>query len=220
MQSELTPRQANLLEYLKGEVLRQNRTPSLRQIAGAMGVSHAAVSQMLNTLEKKGFVKRQARYGRRIHLLNRIRETAAMQRWLEIPIIGRITAGIPMYAQEEWDGSLVVDAAVFRSKTLFALRVSGDSMKNAGILDADLAICEPRQFARNGEIVVALINHEEATVKRFFLHKQHVELRPENDDFHTMRYDFPAILIQGKVIGIHRGPAEMEKLQVPEPGRF
>ena len=79
-------------------------------------------------------------------------------------------------------------------------------MKNAGILDGDLAICEPCQYARNGEIVVILIGGEEATVKRFFLRKGHIELRPENPDYAAVRYRFDQALIQGKVIGIHRGP--------------
>ena len=79
-------------------------------------------------------------------------------------------------------------------------------MKDAGILNGDLAICEPRQYARNGEIVVALIKAEEATVKRFFLRKDHIELRPENANYSSMRYDFGDVLIQGKVIGIQRGP--------------
>jgi repressor LexA len=111
-----------------------------------------------------------------------------------------------MYAQTEWDGSIVLDAAVYRSQNIFALRVKGDSMKDAGIFSGDLAICEPRQYAQNGEIVVALINSEEATVKRFFLRNDHIELRPENADYSPMRYDFGEVLVQGKIIGIHRGP--------------
>jgi repressor LexA len=100
----------------------------------------------------------------------------------------------------------VLDAAVFRGQNLFALRVKGDSMKDAGILNGDLAICEPRQYAQNGEIVVALINDEEATAKRFFLRKKYIELRPENAEYTPMRYGFSEVLIQGKVIGIQRGP--------------
>jgi repressor LexA len=177
-----------------------------------MGISHAAIAQLIKALEEKGFIKRQGRYSRTIYLLNRVKEASAIQRWLEIPIIGKVTAGLPMYAQEEWDGSLVVDSGIYRGQNLFALRIKGESMKNAGILDGDLAICEPRQFARNGEIVVALINNEEATVKRFFLHDQYVELFPENENFQPGRYGFSEILIQGKVIGISRGPEEMEKI--------
>lgn len=79
-------------------------------------------------------------------------------------------------------------------------------MRDAAILDGDLVICEPRQFAEDGEIVVALINQEEATVKRFFRRKRHIELCPENPDYKAVRYDFNEILIQGKVIGVQRGP--------------
>jgi len=138
--------------------------------------------------------------------LNRAQETAALQRWRAIPIIGRVTAGLPMYAQTEWNGTTVLDASVYRGQNLFALRVKGDSMKDVGILNGDLAICEPRQYAQNGDIIVALINNEEATVKRFFLHDDHIELRPENTGFMSVYYGFGDVLIQGKVIGIQRGP--------------
>ncbi len=119
-------------------------------------------------------------------------------------MIGRITAGLPMYAQQEWDGSVVVDAGMFPGTSLFALRVKGDSMQEAGILDGDLAICEPRQYARNGEIVVALIGQEEATVKRFYLAGDWIELHPANSAYTVMRYAFDQVLIQGKVVGIQR----------------
>ena len=78
-------------------------------------------------------------------------------------------------------------------------------MKDVGILNGDLAICEPRQYAQNGEIVVALINNEEATVKRFFLHDDYIELRPENSVYPVLRYTFREVLVQGKVIGLQRG---------------
>jgi repressor LexA len=206
MQLSLTPKQQRVLDYLQREIASSGQAPSLRQTAAGLGVSHTAIAQILKALEEKGYLKREGRYSRTVHLLNRARETTALQRWREIPIIGRVTAGLPMYAQTEWDGSIVLDAAVYRQQNIFALRVKGDSMKEAGILNGDLAICEPRQYAQNGEIVVALINSEEATVKRFFLHDDHIELRPENTDFAPMRYGFGEVLIQGKIIGIHRGP--------------
>jgi repressor LexA len=171
-----------------------------------MGVSHTAVAQMLKALEDKGYLRREGRYSRTIHLLNPTGEAAGLQRWREIPVIGQITAGLPMYAQEEWDGTLVLDRDLYHGETLFALRVRGDSMKNVGILSGDLAVCEPRQYAANGEIVVALIHHEEATVKRFYLRSDHIELKPENEAYEPARYDFGEVLIQGKVIGIQRGP--------------
>jgi len=206
MKPRLTPKQQRFLDYLQREIVKTGLCPSLRQAAADLGVSHAAIAQIFRVLEDKGYVRREGRYSRKVYLLNRAREAAALQRWREIPIIGRVTAGLPMYAQTEWDGSIVLDAAVYRSQNLFALRVRGDSMKAAGILSGDLAICEPRQYARNGEIVVALINSEEATVKRFFLHDDHIELRPENPDYTSMRYGFDEVLVQGKIIGIHRGP--------------
>ena len=206
MQPTLTAKQQRVLDYLRHEITTSGQAPSLRQAAADLGVSHAAIAQILKALEEKGSLKREGRYSRTVHLLNRARETSASQRWREVPVIGRVTAGLPMYAQTEWDGSTVLDAAVFRGQNLFALRVNGQSMKNIGILDGDLAICEPRQYAQNGEIVVALINNEEATVKRFFLRKNYIELRPENTDYSPMRYDFGEILVQGKVIGIQRGP--------------
>lgn len=211
MRSELTAKQQQVLNYLEHTIQRTGKPPSLRQAALDLGVSHAAVAQTLRMLEEKGYVRREGRYSRTIYLLNRARETSALQRWREAPIIGRITAGLPMYAQEEWDGSIVIDADVFRGQNIFALHVKGDSMKNAGILDGDLAICEPRQYARNGEIIVALINGEEATVKRFFLRKGHIELRPENTEFSPVRYPFSEVLIQGKVIGIQRGPEGFDR---------
>ena len=211
MRSELTVKQQQVLNHLK-HAIRQTGTPSsLRQTALDLGVSHAAVAQTLKVLEEKGYVKREGRYSRTIYLLNRARETSALQRWREVPIIGRITAGLPMYAQEKWDGSIVIDADVYRGQNIFALQVKGDSMKGAGILNNDLAVCEPRQYAQNGEIIVALIRGEEATVKRFFLHNDHIELRPENIEYASVRYKFSEILIQGKVIGIQRGPEGFDR---------
>lgn len=206
MRPEPTPKQKEVLDYLEREIARTGEAPSLRRAAADLGVSHAAVARLIRVLEQKGFLRRDGRYGRRIYLLNRIREAAAVQRWRQVPIIGQITAGLPLYAQQQWGGTLVVDHAVFRGDHLFALRVLGNSMKNAGILDGDLAVCEPRQYAENGEIVAALIGGEEATVKRFFVRKDHIELRPENPDYAPMRYGFGEVLVQGKVVGIQRGP--------------
>ena len=212
MQPDLTPKQQQLLRYLEREIARTGKAPSLRQAAAEMGVSHAAISQLIKALEEKGNIKRDGRYSRTIYLLNRAQKPAGVMRWREVPVVGSIAAGLPLYAQQEWDGSVVVDAAIYRASNLFALRVKGDSMKNAAILEGDLVICEPRQYAKNGEIIVALINQEEATVKRFFLRKKHIELRPENPAYKPMTYPFNEILVQGKVIGIQRGPEVVERL--------
>lgn len=212
MQSSLTPKQKRLLDYLRDRVAETGIFPSLRQAADDLGISHTAVAQTLKLLEKKELIKREGRYQRSVYLINPLQQTDGLHRWKEVPVIGKITAGLPMYAQQEWNGSIVVDANVYRGSNLFALNVAGDSMINAGILNGDIAICEPRQYAGNGEIVVALIHQEEVTVKRFFVREDHILLKPENPQFAPMRYGFDEVLVQGKVIGIQRGPEVMQRL--------
>jgi repressor LexA len=204
MTPDLTPRQAEFLQYLEKRMAGTGKTPSLREAAEDTGVSHAAVAQLIRALEDKGAIRRQGRYGRVIHLLNAAGGVAGAERWREVPVIGTIAAGLPLYAQQEWAGSLVVDSELYKGQNLFALKIKGDSMKDAAILDGDLVICEPRQFAENGEIVAALIHQEEATVKRFFRRETHIELKPENPAFQPVTYAFSEILIQGKVIGLQR----------------
>jgi repressor LexA len=206
VQAQPTPKQQQLLDYLKRAIERQGQIPSLRHAAVDLGVSHAAVARGLRILEANGHIKRTGRYSRTIYLLNRAREPVAAHRQRELPIIGQVTAGLPMYAQQEWDGTVVVDGTVFTGDHLFVLQVRGDSMRDVGILDGDLAICQPLQYAENGEIVVALVQHDEATVKRFFLHADHIELRPENPDYPVLRYKFDEVLVQGRVVGLQRGP--------------
>lgn len=200
----LTKKQQHFLDYLKRRLREEGELPSLRQAAKELAISHNAVAQLLAQLEKKGMVAREGRYSRTLRLLP---EDYQPERSLgrELPIIGRVTAGMPMYAQQEWAGSIVVDDKMFSGESLFCLRISGDSMQGAGIFDGDLAICEPRQYAENGEIVAVLLHHEEATVKRFFLHSDGIELHPENSDYPVMRYGFSEVLVQGKVVGIVRG---------------
>ncbi|MBA3027877.1 MAG: transcriptional repressor LexA [Desulfobacteraceae bacterium] len=204
MNPDLTPRQAEFLQYLEKRIAGTGKAPSLRQAAEDTGISHAAVAQLIRALEEKGTIRREGRYGRVIHLLNASGEKAGTMRWREVPVIGTIAAGLPLYAQQEWAGSLVLDSGLYKGQNLFALKITGDSMKDAAILDGDMVICEPRQFARNGEIVVALIHQEEATVKRFFHRETHIELRPENPAYKPMVYAFNEVLIQGKVIGLVR----------------
>ncbi len=212
MPPPLTEKQKSCLDILEHYLERTGVTPSLRETARKLGVSHAAVVQLLKALEEKGYLQREGRYSRKILLLNRNRQTAGPQRWREVPVLGRIAAGLPFYAQQEWGGTLVVDSGFFKGQNLFALRVQGDSMTGAGILDGDLALCEPRQYARNGEIVAALVHQEEATVKTFFQHKDRLELRPANSRYPPLFYAPEEILIQGKVVGIVRGP---EHFSVP-----
>ncbi len=212
MRPTLTPRQRELYDHLDREINHHNRTTSLRQTATALDISHTAVARLLQTLEDKGYLKRSGRYSRDITLLKPNNSQANTPSGRKVPILGQIAAGLPFYAQQEWDGSILLDPVLFPGDNIFALRVNGHSMKDTGILDGDLAICEPRQFAENGEIVVALINNEEATIKRFFYHGDHITLKPENNDFQTMHYGLGEVLIQGKIIGIQRTPEQMAKL--------
>jgi len=209
----LTEKQQRVFEYLKDRIGDTGRAPSLRQAAADLGVSHTAVAELLRVLEHKGWLQRQGRYSRIIRLTPKDpendRKISAARR---VPIVGRVAAGLPLYAQQEWAGDIVVDGRIYRGDNLFALRVQGDSMQDAGILHNDLAICEPRQFAENGEIVVALIDGDDATVKRFFYQGDHIELRPENKKYSPMRYGLGQVLIQGRVIGLQRGPEQMTGL--------
>ncbi len=202
----LTKKQQRFLDYLKNHFSREGQAPSLRAAAADLGVSHTAVAQLLAQLEKKGVVEREGRYSRSIRLTSPVADRAERSVGREVPVIGQVTAGMPMYAQQEWDGSVIVDGRLFRGDNLFCLRIKGDSMCDAGIFDGDLAICEPRQYAENGEVVAVLIHNEEATVKRFFLKSDCVELRPENDAYPIMQYRFNELLVQGKVVGVVRGP--------------
>ena len=206
----LTRRQREFFDYLQSRMEAGQDAPSLRASAEDLGVSHTAVAGLLQTLQNKGWLRREGRYSRSLVLLDPGTPDPGGVR--AVPIIGRVAAGLPLYAQQEWAGSVLVDSTVFRGDNLFALRVQGDSMRDAGILEGDLAICEPRQFATNGEIVVALVGGEEATVKRFFYRGDHIELRPENDRHPVQTYTLGEVLIQGKVIGIQRGPEQMAAL--------
>jgi repressor LexA len=210
MRDHLTPKQKIVLDYLKQEMETGTAAPSLRTVASVLDISHAAVAQLFRALEHKGYIRRPGKYSRTLHILDPQGNDSGVRRQKTIPIVGSIAAGLPMYAQQEWEGTVLVDAALYPGDNLFALRITGDSMKDAGIFDKDIALCSPRQYAGNGEIIVALINQEEATVKRFFLHPDHIELRPENPAFCSQSYGFDQVLVQGKVIGILRGPEGME----------
>jgi len=206
----MTPKQERTLEYFEDAIRKTGKAPSLRQAAADLGISHTAVSQFLQALETKGLLRRSGKYGRAIELIHPDRMPSSEDNWKKVPIIGKINAGLPLYAQQEWAGAVIVDGNIYQATNLFALRVSGDSMKDAGILDQDIVICEPRQYAENGEIVVALIKNEEATVKRFYLRKNYVELRPENRKYTPVTYRFGEVMVQGKVVGVQRGPEPFE----------
>ena len=213
---ELTDAQQRLFDFLAERIQEDGRSPSLRETAAALGVTHTAVAQLINQLERKGMLARSGHYGRQLVLGPapvRAREDRLAVRAKNLPVIGQVTAGLPMYAQQVWDGAITVDSGLFPGANLFCLRIRGDSMQGAGILNGDLVICEPRQYAENGEIVAVLIHNEEATVKRFFLHPDHIELRPDNEAYQSMHLQFNEVLVQGKVVGLVRS----ESGTLPDP---
>lgn len=185
---QLTASQKKVYEFLKSETAG-GIPPSVREICAATGLSSTStVHSHLKTLEKLGYITRTEGRNRAILI-------AGAQATTQVPILGTVTAGIPILAVEDVEG--YIPFADKGSRDLFALHVKGYSMRDAGILDGDYVIAEKTPTARNGEIVVALLE-DEATVKRFFQEKDMVRLQPENPDFEPIYTNSLAIL--GKVI--------------------
>src|SRR5215510_2389321 len=170
MRPLLTDRQREILNYIEREVRTTGVPPSIRQIGVALGISSTnGVRAHLQALEKKGYSHRSSRTSRVIASLDRLRRTAtrALHETVAIPILGRVTAGQPILAVENRDGILHLDPSLVKGTDAFALRIEGDSMIGAGILDGDYVVVRPQQSADNGDIVVALLE-DNVTVKRFY----------------------------------------------------
>ncbi|ODG93265.1 MULTISPECIES: transcriptional repressor LexA [Bacillaceae] len=211
--NKLSKRQAEILAYIKDEVKIKGYPPSVREIAEAVGLaSSSTVHGHLERLEQKGYIRRDPTKPRAIEILG---DTAAVVNEVQasyseiyndiinIPVIGKVTAGIPITAVENVEEYFPLPTSVAPSnEQVFMLRVEGDSMINAGILNGDLVIVKKQFTAENGEIVVAMTEDSEATVKRFYKESDHFRLQPENDAL------FPILLKQvsilGKVIGVYR----------------
>ncbi len=197
---ELTPRQRQILEFIKREVQQRGYPPSVREIGQAVGLSSSStVHGHLGKLEEKGYIRRDPTKPRAIEILEPGAPTAANV--VYAPVVGRVTAGEPILAVENIEGYFPLAPDFAGAGELFLLQVRGDSMIRAGILDGDYVVVRQQPDAVNGEIVVALLG-EEATVKRFYRENGQVRLQPENDAY-------PPILAQdvhilGKVIGVYR----------------
>ncbi len=184
----LSKNQEKVLGFLRTRA-RDGVPPSIREICAATGIkSTSCVHTKLAELEEMGYIDRDSGRSRGIRLRGLHSEP--------VPIVGKVTAGLPILAVEQIEGYIPYSSSR-PGRTLFALRVSGESMKNAGILDGDLVIAEQCSVAENRQIVVALID-DEATVKRFFMEEGHVRLQPENDAFEPIYTDHCEIL--GRVI--------------------
>lgn len=187
---QLSNSQQKILQFLK-ERSRDGLPPSVREICAATGLrSTSTVHAHLKMLEENGYISRKAGLNRAIHVTGEDHRPMA-----SVPIVGKVTAGLPILAFEDVEGTIPFPEKP--GKELFALHVSGLSMKNAGILDGDYVIAERTPTAEDGDIVVALIE-DEATVKRFFREPDHIRLQPENPDFEPICVTDVSIL--GKVI--------------------
>jgi repressor LexA len=204
MRPKLTARQQQILEYIEQVVSTTGVPPSIRQIGAALGISSTnGVRSHLKALEKKGYIHRSLRTSRGIAMLDRIKcvTSSTLQEAVEVPILGRVTAGTPILAVENHDGHLHLDPSLVKGADTFALRVEGDSMIDAGILDGDYVLVRQQQSADNGDIVVALLE-DEVTVKRFYREAHGIRLQPENPGMAPICV--PNAQICGKVTGLIR----------------
>jgi len=192
-------KQMQIYEFIKSYANEKGYPPSVREICAAVGLSSTStVHGHLERLEKKGLIKRDPTKPRTIEIL----EKDIKKEMINIPVLGTITAGLPILAEENIEDFFPLPLDQIKSnKEIFMLHVKGDSMIDAGIRNGDLAIIEKTNYAENGTIVVALIENE-ATLKRFFKEKDHIRLQPENRTMSPIILDNCTIL--GKLIGLYR----------------
>ncbi|MFD2628477.1 transcriptional repressor LexA [Oceanobacillus kapialis] len=203
--SKLSKRQQMILDYIKDEVTKKGYPPSVREIAEAVGLaSSSTVHGHLARIESKGYIRRDPTKPRAIEIIdlsegnNIPREEARYA-----PVIGKVTAGLPITAVENIEEFIPLPTSTAGpDDNLFVLVIEGESMIEAGILDGDMVIVKQQNTAQNSDIVVAMTDENEATVKRFFKEKDHIRLQPENATMDPLIYDNVTIL--GKVIGLYR----------------
>jgi len=200
MLTQKKDKQSEIYNFIKDQVQSKGYPPSVREICLAVGLkSTSTVHGHLERLEKKGYIRRDPTKPRAIELL---KDSVIRKELIDIPIIGKITAGVPILAVENVEDTFTIPLNFTKTNNeLFMLKVSGSSMIEAGILDGDLAIIEKINTAKNGDIVVALIDNE-ATIKRFFKEKGHIRLQPENSSMSPIIIEDCAIL--GILVGIYR----------------
>jgi len=208
-QSVLTRRQAEILSFIKTHIQYSGFPPTISEIQEQFSFkSPNAVQEHLKALVRKGQIRRTPNQWRGLELVasNKSREESAHYSAVSVPLIGRVTAGLPLLAEENFEGTISVDRSlVGRSSRLFALHVRGNSMIKAGIYDGDIAIAQQQSDADHGDIVIALLG-DEATVKRFYRKKNLIILQPENDVMQPIRVSEESdFKILGKVIAtLHR----------------
>jgi len=203
---DLTKRQREIFEFIKRSVTDVGRPPSLREIGEKFGINSTnGVRTVLEALERKEYIKRNRYQSRGIEILKEAQEYLDPEKILMVPWIGRVAAGTPLWAEQNIEGSFCIDRSFVTGDQIFALRVKGDSMMNAGILDGDFVLVRRQETADRGEIVVAQIG-DEATVKRFYPEKKRIRLEPENPTYGPIIVEkgSPGFAIAGKVVGLLR----------------
>jgi repressor LexA len=200
----LTKRQDEILTYVKEYIVSHGYPPTVREIGKDLGVSSpATIHTHLNKLVEKGFIKKDGAKNRAIELLVENEFNKKDEDVIEVPLLGKITAGSPIEAIEMPDEYFSLPAyLVPNNKDVFTLRVSGTSMINAGILDDDIVIVQRQNVARNGEIIVAMTDENEVTLKTYYKEDGYFRLQPENDTMDPIILDNVTIL--GKAIGLYR----------------
>ena len=197
----ITPKQSEILEYIKSETLRTGYPPTVREICDAVHLkSTSSVHSHLETLEKNGYIRRDPTKPRAIEICDDSFQMVRTE-MVSIPVVGQVAAGLPILAEQNIDSYYPVPSDMVPRGESFALRVHGDSMINAGIFDGDLIFVNSCNTAQNDEIIVALID-DSATVKRFYKEKDHIRLQPENDSMDPIIVDNCVII--GKVFGVFR----------------
>ncbi|MCI6061453.1 MAG: transcriptional repressor LexA [Dorea sp.] len=200
-QGKISAKQQEILEYIKSQILERGFPPSVRDICEAVHLkSTSSVHSHLETLEKNGYIRRDPTKPRAIEILD---DTFNFNRreMVNVPIVGRVAAGEPLLAEQNIENYFPIPMDYMPNNQTFMLKVRGDSMINIGIYDGDFVLVEQTPAARNGEVVVALVE-DGATVKRFFKEEGIYRLQPENDALDPIIVS--EVQIMGKVIGVFR----------------
>jgi len=202
--SKISKRQEDILEFIKAEVKKKGYPPSVREIGTAVGLaSSSTVHGHLARLESKGYIRRDPTKPRAIEILDPNGLDAFIPGVINVPLIGKVTAGLPITAIENIEEYFPLPESFGSPEdNLFVLEIVGNSMIEAGILNGDHVVVKQQNTAQNGEIVVAMTDEDEATVKRFFKEKDYYRLQPENATMDPIIVDSVSIL--GKVVGVYR----------------
>lgn len=200
-QGKISSKQQEILDYIKSQILERGFPPAVRDICEAVHLkSTSSVHSHLETLEKNGYIRRDPTKPRAIEILD---DSFAMMRreMTSVPIIGHVAAGEPLLAEQNIEDYFPIPVEMLPNANTFLLKVQGESMVNAGILNGDLVLVKEQHNASNGETVVALIE-DGATVKTFYKENGYIRLQPENDYMDPIIV--PDVTILGKVIGVFR----------------